>query len=298
MNVKNAILICFNNFMLVFKQLIYSLIIVAVLGFCLYGITSPIVKLLDSNGWMLEVGDFVYSLYTDPKNIATNFKDIASSFYTLFTSNFSTLWGNYIVSVCLIVLVPIFTGCLANYVLGDVVNAKMNSWVNYGYANRFFSTLKKNVVYSLFMTLLTLPAFACVIGLVILYGVLGKTFLLATVLLPVLVLAIILVLALKNTFLMWIMPICVNEETRVVKAISKSFVLGGKNFGRAFLGSFLLYLLDFVAVMIGLFFSLGAGLIIILPAIPVVNTAFSVTSYYQSEKLRYYINEFTIVNPR
>ena len=298
MNVKNAILICFNNFMLVFKQLIYSLIIVAVLGFSLYGITSPIVKLLDSNGWMLEVGDFVYSLYTDPKNIATNFKDVASSFYTLFTSNFSTLWGNYIVSVCLIVLVPIFTSCLANYVLGDVVNAKMNSWVNYGYANRFFSTLKKNVVYSLFMTLLALPVHACVIGLVILYGVLGKTFLLATILLPVLVIAIILVLALKNTFLMWIMPICVNEETRVSKAIGKSFVLGGKNFGRAFLGSFLLYLLDFIAVMIGLFFSLGAGLIIILPAIPVVNTAFSVTSYYQSEKLRYYINEFTIVNPR
>ena len=97
---------------------------------------------------------------------------------------------------------------------------------------------------------------------------------------------------------MWIMPICANEETRVSKAIGKSFVLGGKNFGRAFLGSFLLYLLDFIAVMIGLFFSLGAGLIIILPAIPVVNTAFSVTSYYQSEKLRYYINEFTIVNPR
>lgn len=296
MNIKNTFLVCINNFMLVFKQLVYTLIIGIVVGLCLYGTASPIVRLLQSSGWIGELRDFISSIYTEPKNIAVGFNDIAESFYAIFTQNFSTLWGNYVLSCCLIVFVPVFASNLSFYCLGDVVNAKMNSWVNYGYANRFFSGLKKNVVYSLFMVIFEIVTMAIIIGLFMLYGIIANSILLITILLPVLIISVVVVLAIKNSFTMWIMPACLNEDIRVTKAIKKSFVVGAKNFGRVFLGSALMYIIEFFFVMIGGVFTLGAGLCIVLPAITVLNAIFALIYYYQSEKLRYYINEFTIVN--
>lgn len=296
MNIKNTFLVCINNFMLVFKQLVYTLIIGIVVGLCLYGTASPIVRLLQSSGWIGELRDFISSIYTEPKNIAVGFNDIAESFYAIFTQNFSTLWGNYVLSCCLIVFVPVFASNLSFYCLGDVVNAKMNSWVNYGYANRFFSGLKKNVVYSLFMVIFEIITMAIIIGLFMLYGIIANSILLITILLPVLIISVVVVLAIKNSFTMWIMPACLNEDIRVTKVIKKSFVVGAKNFGRVFLGSALMYIIEFFFVMIGGVFTLGAGLCIILPAITVLNAIFALIYYYQSEKLRYYINEFTIVN--
>ncbi len=296
MNIKNTFLVCINNFMLVFKQLVYTLIIGIVVGLCLYGTASPIVKLLQNSGWTDELRAFLSSIYTDPKNIAVGFNEIAESFYAIFTKNFSSLWGNYILSCCLIVFVPVFASNLSFYCLGDVVNAKMNSWVNYGYANRFFSGFKKNVVYSLYMVIFEIITMAVIVGLFMLYGVIANSILLITVLLPVLIISVIIVLAIKNAFTMWIMPACLNEDIRVTKAVKKSFIIGAKNFGRVFSGSALMYLIEFFFVMIGGVFTLGAGLCIVLPAVTVLNAIFALIYYYQSEKLRYYINEFTIVN--
>ena len=297
MNIKNSFLVCTNNFLLVLKQLVYSLIIGLIVALCLYGLTSPIVKILRESGWVEDVKNFFSGVYTDPKAIATSFNDLARSFFNIFEENFGTLWGNYIFSMCLIVFVPIFAGYLSTYCLGDVVNAKMNSWVNYGYVNRFFSGLKKNILYSLYMVLFALPTLAVIILLIIAYGKLSSSFLLATVLLPVLVIACLIVLALKNTFTMWIMPSCLNEEGSVARSIKKSFILGAKNFGKTLLSSFLLYLVEFFLVTFGGVFTLGAGLFVVLPSISVTNTAFGVINYYNEEKLRYYINEFTIVSP-
>lgn len=297
MNIKNSFLVCTNNFVLVLKQLAYSLVIGLIVGISLYGLTNPIIRILQENGWTAELKAFFSGVYTDPKGVASSFNAVASHFFSIFVDNFSTLWGNYIFSLCVIVFVPIFAGYLSNYCLGDVVNAKMNSWVNYGYVNRFFSGLKKNVVYSLYMVLFALPTLAIVVLLFVAYGKLSSSFLLATVLLPVLVIACLVVLAIKNTFTMWIMPSCLNEDGRVSKSIKKSFVLGAKNFGKTMLASFLLYLIEFFLITFGGVFTLGAGLFVILPAIAVTNTAFSVIHFYQVEKLRYYINEFTIVTP-
>ena len=88
-----------------------------------------------------------------------------------------------------------------------------------------------------------------------------------------------------------------TKEKRDFRFNWKSFVLGAKNFGKTMLASFLLYLIEFFLITFGGVFTLGAGLFVILPAIAVTNTAFSVIHFYQVEKLRYYINEFTIVTP-
>lgn len=297
MNIKNTFLVCINNFLLVFKQLVYTLLIGVVVGLCLYGVASPIAKLLQTSGWMGELKDFVSSIYTEPKEIAVAFNGLAESLFMIFTQNFSKLWGNYILSSCLIVFVPIFASNLSYYCLGDVVNAKMNSWMNYGYANRFFSGIKKNIIYSLYMVVFGILSGAIIVGLFMLYGIIANSFLLMTILLPVLILSIIIVLAIRNSFTMWIMPACLNEDIGVTKAVKKSFKLGAKNFGRVFLASALIYLLEFFFVMVGGVFTLGAGLCIVIPAVTVLNAIFSLINYYQIEKLRYYINEFTIVSP-
>ncbi len=297
MNVKNTFLVCANNFMLVWKQLVYSIIILGVVGLSLLGLLKPVVNLLEAQDWFIELGEFIELIYTHPSEIATGFSNIARSFYNIVVENFSTLWGNYIFSIFLIVFVPVFAKGISNYVMGDLVNSKMRSWASYSWVQRLISTLKRSVIYSLMLMIFWLPFIVLIILSLMGYGLVATSFLRATLFLPVLVLTIIILTAIKGVFGLWLMPICVNEDCNTFKAFRQSVALGGKKFVKTFLALFTLYITEFFAVtLIGLF-TLGTGLLIILPAIPVLNSAFALICYYQENKLRYYINENTIVNP-
>lgn len=297
MNIKNALLICARNFVLIWKQMIYTLIIACVVGLCLWGTLTPIFKMLSNEGWFESLLTYIQSIYKEPSNVASGFERLMSDLWVLFTTNAPRLWGNYIFSIILIVLIPNIAFSLSYYTAGDLVSAKLCSSVNYGWMNRFLSSLKKSVPYAFIDTLIKLPFFVAQIGAFMLYGVLATTWIKATLLLPALIIVWLALNSLRFSFTMWFLPEVLTQGGNQFKCLARNFRLAGKNFGRLFLSTFALYLVEFAGVMILTVFTLGAGLVLLIPAIPVVNVAYSLISYYQVNSMRYYIDSNTIVSP-
>ncbi len=297
MNIKNALLICGRNFVLIWKQMVYTLILVALVGLCLWGTLTPIFDMLSKAGWFGELLAYLELVYKEPLNVAVGFEELMSSLWGLFVSNAPNLWGSYVFSILLIVLVPSFALSLSYYTAGDLVNAKLCSSVNYGWIHRFLSSLKSSIPFALINTFVKLPSLALGVGALMLYGVIANTFLKATLFMPLLIIVLLIIFSLKFTFTMWFLPDYLTNGKGLFKSLKNNFKMVTRNFPRLALGAFLLYLVEFALVMILTVFTLGAGLILIIPAIPVVNVAYSLISYYQENSMRYYIDSSTIVNP-
>ena len=297
MNIKNALLICGRNFVLIWKQMVYTLILVALVGLCLWGTLTPIFDMLSSAGWFEELLSYLELVYKEPANVAAGFEGIMTKLWVLFVNNAPVLWGNYIVSILLIALVPSFALSLSYYTAGDLVNAKLCSSVNYGWIHRFLSSLKSSVPFALINTLIKIPFMALGVGALMLYGALANTFLKATLFLPLLIIVLLAIFSLKFTLSMWFLPDYLTNGKGLFKSLKNNFKLVGRHFSRLALGAFLLYLVEFASIMLLTVFTLGAGLILIIPALPVVNVAYSLISYYQENSMRYYIDANTIVSP-
>lgn len=297
MNIKNALLICAHNFVLIWKQLVYALLISLIVGLCLWGTLTPIIELLSNEGWFESLLRYLESIYKAPAEMAVGFEMLFSELWGIFTRNASFLWGNYIVSFLLLLIIPNIAFYMSYFTTGDLVNAKLCSAVNYGYIHRFLMSLKRSVPYALFETIIKLPFVGLQISAFLLYGILSTTWIKATLLLPVLILVLLLISAVRRTLMIWFMPECATSGDRVYRCLGRSFKLVFKNFTRLMLSNFLLLLVEFAGVMILTVFTIGAGLIVLIPAIPVINAAFSLVSYYQISSMRYYIDSNTIVNP-
>ena len=297
MNIKNALMICARNFVLIWKQMVYTLILVVLVGLCLWGTLTPVFDMLTEAGWFTLLADYLESIYTKPSDVAMGFEMIMSRLWVLFVDNAPSLWGNYITSILLIVLIPNVALSVATYTAGDLVNAKLCSSVNYGWIHRFLSSLKYSLPYALVDTLTRLPALALQILAFLLYGTLAKSWIMATLLLPALILAILAVGSIRHTLTMWFLPEYLIVGGNVFKCLGRNCKLVFKNFSRLSLSTFMLYLVEFAGVMLLTVFTLGAGLVLLIPAVPVVNVAYSFICYYQSNSMRYYIDSNTIVNP-
>ena len=104
MNIKNALLICARNFVLIWKQMVYTLIIAVVVGLCLWGTLTPVFEMLSNEGWFKLLAEYLESIYTKPSDMAVGFEMVTSRLWVLFVDNAPLLWGNYIISILLIIL--------------------------------------------------------------------------------------------------------------------------------------------------------------------------------------------------
>lgn len=297
MNIKNALLVCARNFVLIWKQMLYTLLITLIVGLCLWGTLTPIIELLSGEGWFESLFRYFESIYKTPSEVAVGFEMLFSELWGIFARNAGSLWGNYIVSFLLLLIVPNIAFYMSYFTTGDLVNAKLCSAVNYGYIHRFLMSLKRSIPYALIETAIKLPFIGLQIGVFLLYGLMSTSWIKATLLLPVLILVMLLISSVRRTLMNWFMPECATSGDRVYRCLGRSFKLVFKNFTRIMISNFMLLLVEFAGVMILTVFTIGAGLILLIPAIPVINAAFSLVSYYQISSMRYYIDSNTIVNP-
>lgn len=297
MNIKNAFMATINNFTLILKELLYSLVVILLVVFSLYGVLKPVFSLLAENGWFDSVADLIECVYTKPVSFASQFKAVAGQLFELITTNARTLWGSFVFSIAIVVIVPVFALNLANYTIGEVLHEKLTSWADYGFMQKFVSTLGRGVLYALIQTAISLPFTALCIGACILYGSHASNWLLATVLLPVLELILLTILSFQKTVTIWLMPTLVSEEVSVSKGFGLAISRQQGNFGKLWFQCFVLYIVEVLVCVITAVFTLCAGLVLVLPTIVVTNTAFSLISYYNNQKLRYYTKENTIVKP-
>lgn len=298
MNYKNSFKVVANNFMLVWKQLLYTIIVGGIIAFLVYELLRPIKNLLGSNGWFLEVKEFIETIFTSPKEVIKGLKSLCDSFANIVFGNFKLVWGSSVVIFILVILAPCFAFNLSFFVQGELLNARLNSWAKYGYCQKLLSSFARGGLFALYQFVISLP-FAVLMGLwLLLYAKIVGSWVGATLALPILMTLLICTYSLKKTLLFWFLPSAVGSaNTSMWKSLCEGVSLASKNFGKLFLNCLVIYIIEFfVAILFGVF-TLGAGLILIIPAIPVINIAIEFVSYYTKNKFCYYINESTIIKP-
>lgn len=297
MNFKNSFLVCFNNFMLVWKQFLFTLIVLLIVSFATYELLVPIINLLKINGWVSELQQLFNLAITSSNGFWVELKSLFDSLWIIVFSNFSSIWGSSIGLAILLLLVPTVCYSISYYTITDVLNGKLSFWAKYGYLRKMVSNLKNSILYSIFVCIYSIPFTALMFLVFYLYGFFANSLIAGILTVPVIILLVIGILALRKCFIVWFAPKLVQEDVKVSTAFVNAFIEGGKNFGKNFLQIGLMYLIEFFAVIVIGLFTLGAGLIVVIPAMPVLNSAFALVSYFSKNKQRYYMGENIIINP-
>lgn len=295
---RNSLKILLNNFSLVWKQLFYMFFSVAIV----VGLTSlcalPVVDMLKSHGWVAEITELIETVYTSPKDLSQEFADAMTKFFVLIRDNFSSLWIYYLLIVFVVFVVSVILIHMSLFVCTSIVDAKMSSITRLGFLNTYFSSFWTSIKYAFVKLICSIPFFVLYIGIVLLYSIFAKNWLVSIILFPILILIILFIFSLKCTVFSCFSCEIINNPKRhtwrnLVKAVSKV-----KHGFWAYFSNYACMSLTVLLVNVfGAIFTLGAGLFVSIPATIVWLVSVNLTVYYVSEKRRFYVADNVIIDP-
>ncbi len=177
--------------------------------------------------------------------------------------------------------------------LATVLDGRMSCNASYGLGGKFFSTLWLSARFSAAKMLIT-TLYDVALALVI-YG-LGRLIGMTVALPFVLMLALLVLVALRSS-LMSCWAACTVNGDGVIKGFARSVKLCFKHFGSIY-STYLVT--SFLVMAVGLFitvFTLGAGLIIVLPFAAAYFAYIDITEFYNKTGRRYYIDGVVFTPP-
>ena len=296
MTFKNSVRILSSNFSLCWKQLVWIVCAsLVVIGFA-FLVAMPVFDMLTENGFFVATKDCFESIYAAPKNAVSNFVNLIDMLVSLISSGASKLWPNYL-GVCLVVLVlGSIVRCLGLFATSGVLGERMASNAQIAYTNRMFSKLGRAISYSVAYICISIPFYAVVLGLVVAYVKIAKTAILAIVLLPVFSVLLYLVFSMKVTLFACMLPEMIDGTRNPFKAFANGIKVQRKRFWRTFSNAICVVLsVVFANLFLGIF-TLGAGLLVTIPASSVFLAAFGLVSHYAATGKSFYVSDLVVVN--
>lgn len=298
MIVRNGLKTFAGNFMLVWKHLVYILIVFGITASLFVLSLEPIIARLKTSGWVTELYEFFEVIYTQPSEIAKCFGELATSLYGVLFDNFGAVWGSYALSLFLLLVLPNFLYGLGEYTLGVLTNARMSSLLNKTYSATFMSTLGRSTRYSLWKMLFSLPFVMIMVALCFAYGILINNYEVAGwLMLPIFIGVQLLVLAFKYVFFIGFLPEAVNSDSKLYHSFAEGLDNHTGNFIMKSLIIWGLFVMELASLVCISLFTIGAGLVIMIPSVVVVNICCSFANYYSNRKENFYTGESTIVKP-
>lgn len=295
--IRNGLKTFVGNFMLVWKHALYLIIAFGITAALFVWTSLPIVDRLRDSGWLLELSDFFELFYTDPGMIADQFTLLATRLYNVLTANLGAIWGNYALSLILLFIVPSYVYYVGEYVLGECLGARMSSLHSTGFVHKLLSTFGRSSLYALWKTLMSLPFVVIIICLCSAYIWLVATVSGSWLLLPIVIAAVFLVLSCRYAFFGAYLPILVLGNKNIVVSFANAISEYTGGYYKKILYIWGLYLMELAAILFVGVFTLGAGLIIAIPSVIMVNVAVSFANYFQANKQNFYCAENVIIKP-
>ena len=295
--IRNGIRTFSGNFMLVWKHLLYLLLIGGVSLALFVWSFEPVANRLTNSGWVNEFYGFLEIFYTNPLGVADAFEVLATQLYHALFKDIGSIWGSYALSLFALLVLPNFLYNVGEYTLGVLTHSRMSSLLNRSYASTMISSLARSVRYSLIKLLFNIPFFAIVVGVCVGYGILSNVLSMAWLLLPIFIALVMLVFAFRYVFFIGFLPTAVLGEGALFKSFAEGLDTYTDGFMKKVLLMWALFLVELASVVAIALFSLGAGLIIAIPSVLVINVACSFTNYFQKNKENFYVGENQIVKP-
>ncbi len=305
MNFKHTFHVFVDNFSIVYKHLLYGLIVTAigvglmcaVLIPAMYDImiTPQYVAMHDSFGTLLAD---ISNLETDAMHAdLTTFRTAFSEFFEMFGSEKAGLLALCVALVALVIVIYRFLMGIGNYTTGVLISDKMTLQAK----SPFIVTMVKNLGKASIYNLIYVPI-AClydVCTVVILWALFFKWLHVIPMLFRIFlfVTVFIALIAVKQAFTVNWLPSLIHAKQTNRKAFIINFKKSTHGFWHNFSTFVVLSLIVLVLNIAALLFSFGAGLLITIPASYVSLICYRFVAYYNSNGLKFFIGN-DIIGPK
>ncbi len=298
MSYKNSVRLLTSNFVIVWKQLLYMLVVCLLTAGIFYGAAYQSIEVLKAEGVIKELGNIFETMYTAPVDIVKAIVAAFSHMSAVLSANFSTLWLS-LVSTALVGVLYYLLKNISMYNISSVMYMKMTSFASIGYTRNLISTLWQAVRYSFAKFVYSLPIFALKALTIYTYFNLVSSTLSMYIGIFIVMVIILLLSAIELALFTGMAGKMLdnNGNMSAFKAFFAGNVVVFKDLPRVYSNAIIVAItLVFVNAFLGLF-TLGAALIITLPASMVFVSIFELTAFIGAKRERYYLTESLLANP-
>lgn len=300
---KNINSIFYSRFSLVFKIVLYVLIIVLFFSILGFSIIAPISKNLREDISKVQIGH-KFASYVEATLTGSEYASEARTVLVNAISQVDDImaeWnGSVIAAIVVYLIISIIFSVIyfmSYFPMSDIINNFMSSNSDYGFGANYIANLKKSFFFSLWYTLYTLLIYAIGFSAAIGLGLLiGRWSALAG--LFVMYLLAISVLALRRALTPFWIPAMVSLDLNVKEAFYKNMEQIKGRFLKTFGIYFMLYIASIVVFLGATFLTFGVASIFVFCGVWVYFQIRDLVAFYYINGKKYYIDEQTVVNPK
>lgn len=302
--VKNSLIITLENFRIVWRVLLYILVLVLIIG----GISVAFLR--------VPLKEFAAELsHTD---VLSNFKIVVTNLIIGNTSSqeyieaatnlgvgfeqikiiLTAYSRNITITTIAVIFVGILTSLLINmaqYPMIDMANSYMNSAAKSKFTMSLFKSFGKALVFELSRFIIVFPAFVIFGGII--YLIMKHFSFLGVFSLPAIFLILIGAIALGQTILNFWLPTILIKNLRPFAALKSAVGMVKGNFSRLFSNYIVVDTVGYVLIMVSSFITFGIAPLVLFPAIQLYISNYKNVSTYHKFQLRYYIDGMNVIDP-
>ncbi len=306
MEFKHSFNVFVDNFSTTYKLLLYKLIVIAITVGLSCAVVIPTINNFLNTTQYEQLSTAFSELWSDL--IALNTENLREKMVALrqALSSFRHLlsdksWLVAVAAACLAVvyLINRFLVGIGNYVTGALLNDRMVMHANSPFTFTLFKNWKKALLYSsIYAPLAFAYDFIC---LVIIWAIIsvGLGFVpIALVKIFLIAVFFILFSAIKFMFTVDWLPALIHGKMNNRKAIVYTFSRSGKRTSSVLSHALVFKTLLIALNVAALFFTFGAGLLLTLPASALLELSYCFVHYFDNNRFKYFVDEYTIVGPQ
>lgn len=303
MKFKRTFHVFVDNFSIVYKQLLFRLITTALSGIiCVLGVYPFIKELVNSpqlNSLIDGLRTFALSFLNGEVNSLSEISLKVQQAYADFMQLLQTNLTQIVLSGLLLLLIHVisrwFEG-ICNYATAAVINDKMALRAKQPFLVTMIRTLKESTVYNaIYVPLSIVYDLAVGVGMFFLLFYLLSSVIYFFVSLFLFVTIVLVSVIIKMTFTCDWLPALIRGKKGQLGSLKYTFSQKGKGTLNVASNFVVIVLLIFAVNVAAAVFTLGAGLLITIPASYVLIIGFEFVNYYDREGLKYFLDDNAIV---
>lgn len=304
MKFKHTFHVFVDNFSIVYKQLLYRIIVMAIFGSITVAVIYPFVMSLINSEQLRHLidiaKDYLISLLNGEFSELSVLADNVIKAYNAFWELLRTKLTSFILSCLLLLLVHLvskwFEG-LGNYATAAAINDKMALRAKQPFTTTLIRNLKDAAIYSaIYVPLSTLYDIAVATIMFFLLFFLLNNVLYFLVCLFLFVLAIVVSIVVKMTFTTDWLPAIIRGKKGQLGSFKYTFSQNGKSTLHVMSDFAVIVLLIFSLNVAAAITTLGVGLLLTIPSSYVLILCYELVNYYDREGHKYFIDNNTVIS--
>ena len=305
MKFKHSFHVFVDNFSVVYKQLLYRLVVLLISGIICWAGVYPFIKtFIDSeqlNTIIEGTKGFVTNLLNGQMNELADLSEKVQTAYAELIELLNTKLTQAVLSGLLLLLIIViskwFMG-LGNYATASVINDKMALRAKQPFFGTLIRNLKNASVYNaIYVPLSVLYDLIIVIAMFFLFFTLLNSVFYFVICLFLFVIAIVFAFTFKMTITSDWLPALIRGKMKHGAAIKYAFSRKNKNTFNVMSNFAVIVLTVFALNMAALILTFGAGLLLTIPSSYVIIISFELVNYYDREEIKYSVDKNTIISP-